>query len=75
MGWSSIAAIYSSPEHENYMRDGYEPFSVQLMPVEQSPLIKQQSVALMVFLKKFIPDDGVAKINEGNKQANSTILS
>ena len=75
MGWSSIAAIYSSPEHENYMRDGYEPFTVLLMPVQDSPLIKQQNVALMVFLKKFIPDDGVMKINEKDSKTNSPILS
>jgi hypothetical protein len=77
MGWSTVMAHYGAPEHEAYMRDGFEPFSVIPMSAGVNPITRVPEVAFMVFFKKLLPEGEVANAKpiENTEPPSSLILS
>lgn len=60
--WSTATAEYGSPEHQGFMRDGFEPFGVIPLQTNSTGVIGgTPSISFLVFFKKEIKSDGIIK--------------
>jgi hypothetical protein len=56
--WATASCVYGSAQHLELMNDGWEPFSTLALPGQPSPLTREMSIEIWIFMKREKADEG-----------------